>query len=116
MAEAATIIQPPLRSYRGSITTPQRWATWQPRQGDIVVCTPPKCGTTWTQTMVATVDAIDHETREVTLSGEGGTVTFTASDDVRNLAQVEAGDRVIAEVSEEISIEVFAKVDERKII
>lgn len=61
-----------------------------------------------TQTMVATVDAIDHETREVTLSAEGGTVTFTASDDIRNLAQVEAGDRVIAEVSEDISIEVFA--------
>ena len=39
--------------YRGEITCPERWATWTPRPGDVLVCTPPKCGTTWTQTMVA---------------------------------------------------------------
>ena len=62
-----------------------------------------------TMTMSAMVEAIDHETREVTLKGpEGNTVTITASDDVRNLAQVEAGDEVLAEVFEEISIEVMA--------
>lgn len=46
-------LQPPLRAYRGSRTDPARWATWVPRAGDILVCTPPKCGTTWTQTMLA---------------------------------------------------------------
>lgn len=61
-----------------------------------------------TMSMVATVDAINHETREVTLSGEGGSETFIASPDVRNLAQVEVGDRVITEVYEELSIAVYA--------
>lgn len=57
----------------------------------------------------AEVAAINHETREVTLKGpDGQTVTFTASEDVRNLAQVEAGDFVLAEVYEETTISVHA--------
>jgi len=43
----------PTATYRGTITTPERWETWQPKEGDVLVCTPPKCGTTWTQTMAA---------------------------------------------------------------
>lgn len=39
--------------YAGNRTTPERWQTWTPRQGDIIVCTPPKSGTTWTQTILA---------------------------------------------------------------
>ena len=62
-----------------------------------------------TMTMGATVEAIDQETREVTLKGaEGNVVTITASPDVRNLAQVDVGDLVLAEVYEEVTIEVFA--------
>lgn len=53
MTDAARMIAPPLRLYRGAITSPERWATWGPRTGDILVCTPSKCGTTWTQTMLA---------------------------------------------------------------
>jgi len=53
MDDPAPVLVPALRSYRGSITDPLRWATWNPRKGDILVCTPPKCGTTWTQTMLA---------------------------------------------------------------
>lgn len=30
-----------------------RWDHWQPRRGDIFVCTPPKTGTTWTQMLCA---------------------------------------------------------------
>lgn len=49
----AKLVRPAERTYRGVLTTPERWATWNPRDGDILVCTPPKCGTTWTQTMIA---------------------------------------------------------------
>ncbi len=49
----ARIISPASQTYRGPLTTPERWATWVPRQGDILVCTPSKCGTTWTQTIIA---------------------------------------------------------------
>lgn len=57
----------------------------------------------------AEVTAINHETREVTLAGaDGQEVSFTVSDQVRNLPQVEAGDQVLAEVYEEVSISVHA--------
>jgi Cu/Ag efflux protein CusF len=49
-------------------------------------------------TAVATVEAIDLKTREVTLRREDGeVVTFIAGEEVRNLAQVERGDRVTVE-------------------
>ena len=53
MNAPAEILKPANETYRGVITNPERWRTWQPRKGDILVCTPPKCGTTWTQTMTA---------------------------------------------------------------
>lgn len=49
----AHIISPATAVYRGARTMPERWSTWTPRDGDILVCTPPKCGTTWTQTILA---------------------------------------------------------------
>ncbi len=39
--------------YLGPITDTRRWARFQHRPGDIFVCTPPKCGTTWTQAICA---------------------------------------------------------------
>jgi aryl sulfotransferase len=53
MQQPAAILAPAVRSYQGGIIRPERWATWVPRAGDILVCTPPKCGTTWTQTILA---------------------------------------------------------------
>ena len=53
MTNTAIVLAPPRHRYRGAITDPNRWATWEPRRGDILVCTPPKCGTTWTQTILA---------------------------------------------------------------
>ena len=57
----------------------------------------------------AQVEAIDHKSRVVTLRRpQGDTVTFTASDDARNLDQVSVGDIVNAEYVETLSIEVVA--------
>jgi len=63
------------------------------------------------QSMVvsALVEAIDQETRVVTLrKSNGEAVTFTAGEDVRNLAQVSVGDQLTAEYVETISIQVMA--------
>ncbi len=40
------------RSYKGSMTNTDRWDEFKGRPGDVFVCTPPKCGTTWTSTIV----------------------------------------------------------------
>lgn len=53
MPSPATVIVPADRSYSDVLTRPERWATWVPNRGDILVCTPQKCGTTWTQTILA---------------------------------------------------------------
>ena len=59
--------------------------------------------------VTAVVEAINHETRVVTLrKAEGDTVTFTASDEARNLNMVRVGDIVNAEYEETLSIEVVA--------
>jgi aryl sulfotransferase len=44
-----------LRSYRNPVEDNSRWAQFEHRPGDIFVCTPAKCGTTWTQTIVASL-------------------------------------------------------------
>ena len=41
------------RSYVTPVCDSTRWTVFKPRQGDIIVCTPPKCGTTWTQMICA---------------------------------------------------------------
>jgi hypothetical protein len=60
-------------------------------------------------TVSAVVEAIDHESRIVTLrKPDGEAITFTASDEVRNLDQVDIGDILIAEYVETVSIKVMA--------
>ncbi|MEM6888202.1 MAG: sulfotransferase domain-containing protein [Pseudomonadota bacterium] len=49
----APLLKPTSQSYRGTVTDPELWSRWSPRVGDVIVCTPAKCGTTWTQTIVA---------------------------------------------------------------
>ncbi|MDJ0640150.1 MAG: sulfotransferase domain-containing protein [Paracoccaceae bacterium] len=41
------------RHYRGTITEPERWEGYVPRKGDVILVTPAKSGTTWTQSMIA---------------------------------------------------------------
>lgn len=62
------------------------------------------------QTMVVTavVEAINHETRVVTVrKNDGEEITFTASEEARNLDQVSVGDILVAEFVEKITIEVL---------
>lgn len=56
----------------------------------------------------ATVTAVDLKTRVVTLQGpDGKTATITAGEEVKNLAQVEAGDKVTVEYLEVVAMEVL---------
>jgi hypothetical protein len=57
--------------------------------------------------MRATVVGVDQATRTVTLRNEAGeTLRFRAGEDVRNLAQVKAGDQMVGQVVESLAIEV----------
>lgn len=61
-------------------------------------------------TLEAVVEAVNHETREVTLRGpEGNTITIEADERVKNLAQVEVGDKVTVDYFEAVTIQVFGK-------
>jgi len=56
----------------------------------------------------ALVEAVNHETREVTLRHhDGELITFVAEDDVRNLAQVKVGDVINSEYTRSFAIEVY---------
>jgi len=53
--------QHPVRDYVSDLSDSRRWQAFDPRDGDIVVCTPPKSGTTWTQGILAMLIAGDPE-------------------------------------------------------
>jgi aryl sulfotransferase len=48
-------MRPQQQIYRSAITDGTRWASYNHRPGDIFVCASPKCGTTWMQTIVASL-------------------------------------------------------------
>ncbi len=52
------------RHYASLAADSGRWGLYRPRRGDIIVCTPPKCGTTWTQMICA---LLVHQTAELPL-------------------------------------------------
>ncbi len=59
-------------------------------------------------TVTAVIEAINHETRVVTVrKPDGEAITFTASDEARNLDQVDVGDTLVAEYEETVSIVVM---------
>jgi Cu/Ag efflux protein CusF len=60
-----------------------------------------------TETATAVVEAIDQATRKVTLRAQDGrSFTFVAGPEVRNLAQVQAGDLVKVQYTESLAVEV----------
>jgi hypothetical protein len=72
--------------------------------------TPEPAVVTQSQKAVATVESVDQATRVVTLRGaDGKPLTFKAGPEVRNLAQVRKGDRVVVEYREAIMAEVIKK-------
>jgi len=71
---------------------------------------PPSWQTATVVEETATVEAIDQSTRMVTLKGpKGNSVTFKASDEVRNLAQVKVGDTVKFAYYESLAVRVLKK-------
>src|SRR3954454_2581690 len=46
-------VQPPRTRYRSIVADSGRWDGFAFRAGDVVISTPPKCGTTWTQMLCA---------------------------------------------------------------
>lgn len=68
---------------------------------------PPKAAVTDIEVATATVTAINHRTRRVTLRGDSGNVvTLTAGPEVQNLAQVKRGDRVTVRYRVSLAAEV----------
>lgn len=51
----------PERVYEGSITDSLKWRDYAARKGDVIVSTPPKSGTTWTQGILALLLTGDPE-------------------------------------------------------
>lgn len=47
------LVRPPLRAVRSRIFDSDRWAGYKARQGDIIIATFPKCGTTWMERIVS---------------------------------------------------------------
>ena len=54
-------VEHPKTTYSDPMTDSARWSMFEPRVGDIVVNTPPKSGTTWTQAILAMLIAADPE-------------------------------------------------------
>ena len=48
-------MRPQQKIYRSALIDSTRWASYNHRPGDIFVCASPKCGTTWMQTIVASL-------------------------------------------------------------
>src|SRR5438045_727840 len=55
MADVEGGARGPLQTYKTRVSDSTRWERFVHRPGDVFVCSPPKAGTTWMQTIVATL-------------------------------------------------------------
>ena len=81
--QQAPVEQPMDRDYRHLVFDNRRWQLFAPHAGDILVCTAPKCGTTWMQTIVVGIAVPD---------GSPGRVTDIATMDRRPTEPIDGGD------------------------
>jgi len=89
------------------ICVPPTWANEPSRANEI-----PAITATQSASVKATVEAINPETREVTLrKADDTTVSFVASEDARNLDQVSVGDIVVAKSVVSLNIKVVSAKD-----
>ena len=58
--------------------------------------------------IVTTVEAINYETREVTLKGPEGNTETVIAKNTPNLEEVKVGDRVNVEYMQNVTVDVFA--------
>lgn len=54
--------------------------------------------------MLAVVEAIDHETREVTLNSDGETISFVAGEQVKRLDEIQQGDEILIEINDTVAL------------
>jgi len=86
------------------------WATEPAGKSPAKSAEPPAWKTSSLVEETATVEAVDQATRMVTLKGpKGNAITFKASDEVRNLAQVKVGDVVKFAYYESLAVRVLKK-------
>jgi aryl sulfotransferase len=78
------------RDYRSIVSDNHRWQHFTHRPGDIFVCTPPKCGTTWMQTIVVSLLYPDGAPGPVTEIAPWLDARFEPIDEV--IARLEAQD------------------------
>lgn len=83
--------EPRRRIYTDSVSDSSRWDAFVPRAGDIVVSTPPKSGTTWTQGILAMLIAGDPEVDAQT-SMKSPWIDITIRDLGEVMARLEAQD------------------------
>ena len=81
--------EPARRAYTDSVSDSCRWNAFVPRVGDIVVSTPPKSGTTWTQGILAMLIAGDPAVDAQT-SMKSPWIDFTMRDLGEVMARLEA--------------------------
>jgi aryl sulfotransferase len=62
-----TLVRGPIREYRTPAADSHRWDTFRPRDGDIIIATYAKCGTTWTQRIV---DLLVHQSPDIRPFGD----------------------------------------------
>jgi hypothetical protein len=94
----------------GLLLLPIAAGAWAAEQSAAKKEGPPAWKTSSLVEETATVEAIDQATRMVTLKGaKGNTITFKASDEVRNLAQVKVGDVVKFAYYESLAVRVLKK-------